>query len=107
MVVVVVLMGDRVRLGLVGGKTVPPPPPCGVPASRGLFSPPTEYQGKEAPGSREPPQGTRFVSHHVKRLEIFANLRSYIFARLRRITFKLDKFTNFKALFSAVSTDFP
>ena len=26
-VVVVVLMGDRVRLGLVGGKTVPPPPP--------------------------------------------------------------------------------
>ena len=106
MVVVVVLMGDRVRLGLVGGKTVPPPP-CGVPASRGLFSPPTEYQGKEASGSREPPQGTRFVSHHVKRLEIFATLRSYIFARLRRITFKLDKFTNFKALFSAVSTDFP
>ena len=105
MVVVVVLMGDRVRLGLVGGKTVPPP--CGVPASRGLFSPPTEYQGKEASGSREPPQGTRFVSHHVKRLEIFATLRSYIFARLRRITFKLDKFTNFKALFSAVSTDFP
>ena len=27
MVVVVVLMGDRVRLGLVGGKTAPPPPP--------------------------------------------------------------------------------
>ena len=43
---VVVLMGDRVRLGLVGGKTVPPP--CGVSASRGLFSPPTEYQGSLA-----------------------------------------------------------
>ena len=26
---VVVLMGDRVRLGLVGGKTVPPPPHVG------------------------------------------------------------------------------
>ena len=29
-----------------------------------------------------------------KRLKIFATLRSYIFARLRRITFKLNKFTN-------------
>ena len=29
MVVVVVLMGDRVRLGLVGGKTAPPPPMWG------------------------------------------------------------------------------
>ena len=36
---VVVLMGDRVGLGLVA---------CGVSASRGLFSPPTEYQGSLA-----------------------------------------------------------
>ena len=31
----------------------------------------------------------------------------YIFARLRRITFKFGSFTNFKALFSVVLTDFP
>ena len=99
MVVVVVLMGDRVRLVLVGGKTAPPPPPPpGAPAA--------EASSPRPPYSKEK-KGTRFVSHHVKRLEIFATLRSYIFARLRRITFKLDKFTNFKALFSAVSTDFP
>ena len=30
-----------------------------------------------------------------------------ILSRLRRITFKLDNCTNFKALFSLVSTDFP
>ena len=60
MVVVVVVVGKgRVRLGLVGGKTVPPSPLVGFPASRGLFSPPTEYQGKEASGSREAPQGDR------------------------------------------------
>ena len=34
-------------------------------------------------------------------------LVSYIFARLRRIAFKFGNFTNFKALFSVVSTDVP
>ena len=38
-----------------------------------------------------------------KRLQIFATLRSWIFGR---ITFKLGSFTNFKALFPVVSTDF-
>ena len=42
-----------------------------------------------------------------RRLLIFAALRSYIFARLRRITFNFGKFTNFKALFPLVSRDFP
>ena len=42
-----------------------------------------------------------------KRLWISATSRSYIFARLRRITFKFGSITNFKALFSVVSTDFP
>ena len=97
MVVVVVLMGDRVRLVLVGGKTASPPMWGSLLAEASSPRPPYTKEKK----------GTRFVSHHVKRLEIFATLRSYIFARLRRITFKLDKFTNFKALFSAVSTDFP
>ena len=32
---------------------------------------------------------------------------SYIFVRLRRVTFKFGNFTNFKALFQVVSTDFP
>ena len=35
-----------------------------------------------------------------KRLQIFATLRSYIFARLRRITFKFVSFTNIGALSS-------
>ena len=38
--------------------------------------------------------------------KIFATLRSYILALLRRITFKFGNFTNFKALFSVVSMDF-
>ena len=42
-----------------------------------------------------------------QRLQIFATLRTYIFARLRRITFKFGNFTNIKALFPVVSTDFP
>ena len=33
-----------------------------------------------------------------KRLEIFATLRSYTFARLIPVTFKLGNFTNFKFL---------
>ena len=41
-----------------------------------------------------------------KRLYIFATFRSYNFARLRRSTFKLGNFTNFKALFPVVSKDF-
>ena len=36
----------------------------------------------------------RSLPPQYKRLEIFASLRSCIFARLRRITFKLNKFTN-------------
>ena len=41
------------------------------------------------------------MNHKIeyKRLEIFATLWNYIFARLIRITFKLGKFTNFKAPF--------
>ena len=31
---------------------------------------------------------------------------SYIFVRLRRVTFKFGNFTNLKALFQVVSTDF-
>ena len=41
-----------------------------------------------------------------KRLEIFATLWSYSFARLIPFTFKLGNFTNFKAPFSVLSTDF-
>ena len=32
---------------------------------------------------------------------------SYIFVRLRRVTFKFGNFTNFKALFQVMSTNFP
>ena len=32
---------------------------------------------------------------------------SYIFVSFQQITFKLGNFTNLKALFSVVSTDFP
>ena len=78
----------------------------GFPASRGLFSPPSEYQGKDASASGEPPGGTDCLSPYIASGH-FRNLRSYIFARLRRITFKLGKFTNLKAPFSVVSTDFP
>ena len=41
------------------------------------------------------------------RLSIFATLLSYIVAGLKRITFKFDDFTSFKALFSLKSMDFP
>ena len=41
-----------------------------------------------------------------KQPKIFVILRSYNLAHLRCITFKFDNFTNFKALFSMVSTDF-
>ena len=37
----------------------------------------------------------------------FETLQSYVFARLRRIAFKFGSFTNFKASFPVVSTDFP
>ena len=37
---------------------------------------------------------------------MFATLWNYIFSHLRRITFKRGTFTNFKALFPVVSTDF-
>ena len=36
----------------------------------------------------------------------FCNLQSFFFTRLRRVTFKLGKFANFRALFTAVSMDF-
>ena len=36
----------------------------------------------------------------TKRLLIFTTLQSFIFAHLRRITFKLGKFTNFEVLFA-------
>ena len=39
--------------------------------------------------------------------QIFTNLRGYIFAHLRRIPFKIGKFTNIKALLQVVSVDFP
>ena len=42
-----------------------------------------------------------------KRLLIFATFRSYIVARLRRVTFEFGRLTSFKALFAVVSTDFP
>ena len=42
-----------------------------------------------------------------KHLQISTTLRSYIFAYLRRVTFKLADCTNFKKLFQVVSTDFP
>ena len=42
-----------------------------------------------------------------KHLQISTTLRSYIFAYLRRVTFKLANCTNFKMLFQVVSTDFP
>lgn len=48
---------------------------------------------------------SKFVPPPYKRLKNFASLRRYIFRRFRRITFKLGKFTEFKALFSAVSAD--
>ena len=49
----------------------------------------------------------KVAPHHTNVCEIFATSLSYIFARLRRITFKFGKFTNFKALFPVMSTDFP
>ena len=39
--------------------------------------------------------------------QIFTNLRGYILAHLRRIPFKIGKFTNIKALFQVMSVDFP
>ena len=41
-----------------------------------------------------------------KQLQNSSTSESYIYARFRRITFKLGKYTNIKALFSAVSMDF-
>lgn len=40
------------------------------------------------------------------RLQTFASLLSYIFAKFKHVTFKLGNSTNIKALFSLVSTDF-
>ena len=51
--------------------------------------------------------GAQTCSPSYKRLKIFATLRSDIFTRLRRITFKLGNVTNFKVIFSVVSKDFP
>ena len=67
-----------------------------------------------APQSREILQtfarcGAQTLPQPYKHLRIFASSRSFVFVRLRRITFKLGKFTicdNFKALFPVVSTDF-
>ena len=42
-----------------------------------------------------------------ERLKITTTLQTYIFTRLRRITFKPGNFANFKALFQMMSTDFP
>ena len=41
-----------------------------------------------------------------QRLYNFATLRIYVFVNFQQITFKLGTFTNFKALFSVVWTDF-
>ena len=51
----------------------------------------------------------RVLAHHHTNVcfKNFAALQSYIFARLRSITFKFGNFTNFKALFSVMSKDFP
>ena len=51
--------------------------------------------------------GTSLCPPPYKRLKIITTLHSYIFARLRRITFKPGSFTNFKALFPVVTTDVP
>ena len=40
-------------------------------------------------------------------MQIFETLKSYILARLKRITFKLSNFTNVKAHFPLVSRIFP
>ena len=37
----------------------------------------------------------------------FQTCRGYVFAHLRRIPFKIGKFTNIKTLFQVVSVDFP
>ena len=67
-----------------------------------------------APQSREILQtlarcAVQTLPQPYKHLCIFASSRSFVFVRLRRITFKRGKFTfcdNFKALFLVVSTDF-
>ena len=53
--------------------------------------------------------GHKHIPHHAN-VCTFSTLclpGSYIFVRLRRVTFKFGNFTNFKALFQVVSTDFP
>ena len=42
-----------------------------------------------------------------KHMQISTTLWCYIFAYLRRVTFKLADCTNLKMLFQVVSTDFP
>ena len=45
--------------------------------------------------------------HHTNVCKIsLATLRIYVFVNFQQITFKLGTFTNFKALFSVVRTDF-
>ena len=56
-------------------------------------------------GGRE--GGPKLTPHHENVCKFSLTLRSYIYARLRRITFKFGNFTNMKALFPVVSTDFP
>ena len=52
--------------------------------------------------------GTNLPPHPTIQKSVnFATLLSYIFARLRRMTFKFGSFTNLKAFFSVVSTDLP
>ena len=53
--------------------------------------------------------GTNIIPHHTNICK-FSKLclaGSYIFVRLRRVTFKFGNFTNFKALFQVMTTDFP
>ena len=45
--------------------------------------------------------------HHTNVCKKFSTLRRYIFSKSRRVRYQFGKFTNFKALFSVVWTDFP
>ena len=56
---------------------------------------------------REGGGGHKLTPHHENVCKFSLSLRNYICARLRRITFKFGDFTNMKALFPVVSTDFP
>ena len=52
--------------------------------------------------------GASLCSHYINDCKISQLFgATVIFSRLRRITFKLDNCTNFKALFPLVLTDFP